>query len=153
MYKKYIRPNNMSSKNNGFARIELLIVILFFIILIILSNLGVKYIIYSRLNLVIEEIKEYSNIEFSDQNIKIFSKFNPNAFWSIKTTQDGKRNFLVISRNNRTGIFNRNELLYILEKTVGYKFIIISNDKEVPIESLEDSNDRAHKYYFGIVID
>lgn len=142
----------MSSKNNGFARIELLIVLLFFIILIILSNLGVKYIISSKLNLIIEEIKEYSNIEFLDQNIKIFSKFNPNAFWSVKTIQGGRRNFLVISRNNRAGIFNRDEILYILEKAVGYKFIIISNDKEVSIESLEDSDDKSRKYYFGIVI-
>lgn len=149
-YKKFIFF--MKVNYDGFSNLELALIIAFVGILILFSTMATNWIIRKKLDFVIYEI---DNITNNSNLLSMTSKFNQNTKWVIvkKEYNNKYEKYFEITRNKKTDLFTKKNILYVLDNINKNNIIYITkNGNIIDINTLHNEEDNSRIYGIAIKI-
>ena len=142
----------MKVNYDGFSNLELALIIAFVGILILFSTMATNWIIRTKLNFVIYEI---DNITNNSNLLSMTSKFNQNTKWVIvkKEYNNKYEKYFEITRNKKTDLFTKKNILYVLDNINKNNIIYITkNGNIIDINTLHNEEDNSRIYGIAIKI-
>lgn len=142
----------MKVNYDGFSNLELVLIIAFVGILILFSTMATNWIIRTKLNFVIYEI---DNITNNSNLLSMTSKFNQNTKWVIvkKEYNNKYEKYFEITRNKKTDLFTKKNILYVLDNINKNNIIYITkNGNIIDINTLYSEEDNFRIYGIAIKI-
>lgn len=142
----------MKVNYDGFSNLELVLVIAFIGILMLFSTMATNWIIRTKLNFVIYEI---DNITNNSNLLSMTSKFNQNTKWVIvkKEYNNKYEKYFEITRNKKTDLFTKKNILYVLDNINKNNIIYITkNGNIIDINTLYSEEDNFRIYGIAIKI-
>ena len=142
----------MKVNYDGFSNLELVLIIAFVGILILFSTMATNWIIRTKLNFVIYEI---DNITNNSNLLSMTSKFNQNTKWIIvkKEYNNKYEKYFEITRNKKTDLFTKKNILYVLDNINKNNIIYITkNGNIIDINTLHNEEDNFRIYGIAIKI-
>ena len=142
----------MKVNYDGFSNLELVLVIAFIGILMLFSTMATNWIIRKKLDFVIYEI---DNITNNSNLLSMTSKFNQNTKWVIvkKEYNNKYEKYFEITRNKKTDLFTKKNILYVLDNINKNNIIYITkNGNIIDINTLYSEEDNFRIYGIAIKI-
>ena len=142
----------MKVNYDGFSNLELALIIAFVGILILFSTMATNWIIRKKLDFVIYEI---DNITNNSNLLSMTSKFNQNTKWIIvkKEYNNKYEKYFEITRNKKTDLFTKKNILYVLDNINKNNIIYITkNGNIIDINTLHNEEDNSRIYGIAIKI-
>ena len=142
----------MKVNYDGFSNLELVLVIAFIGILMLFSTMATNWIIRKKLDFVIYEI---DNIINNSDLLSMKSKFNQNTKWIIvkKEYNNKYEKYFEITRNKKTDLFTKKNILYVLDNINKNNIIYITkNGNIIDINTLHNEEDNSRIYGIAIKI-
>ena len=142
----------MKVNYDGFSNLELVLVIAFIGILMLFSTMATNWIIRKKLDFVIYEI---DNITNNSNLLSMTSKFNQNTKWVIvkKEYNNKYEKYFEITRNKKTDLFTKKNILYVLDNINKNNIIYITkNGNIIDINTLHNEEDNSRIYGIAIKI-
>ena len=142
----------MKVNYDGFSNLELALIIAFIGILMLFSIMATNWIIRKKLDFVIYEI---DNITNNSNLLSITSKFNQNTKWIIvkKEYNNKYEKYFEITRNKKTDLFTKKNILYVLDNINKNNIIYITkNGNIIDINTLHNEEDNSRIYGIAIKI-
>ena len=142
----------MKVNYDGFSNLELALIIAFVGILILFSTMATNWIIRKKLDFVIYEI---DNITNNSNLLSMTSKFNQNTKWVIvkKEYNNKYEKYFEITRNEKTNLFTKKNILYVLDNINKNNIIYITkNGNIIDINTLHNEEDNSRIYGIAIKI-
>ena len=142
----------MKVNYDGFSNLELALIIAFIGILMLFSIMATNWIIRKKLDFVIYEI---DNITNNSNLLSMTSKFNQNTKWVIvkKEYNNKYEKYFEITRNKKTDLFTKKNILYVLDNINKNNIIYITkNGNIIDINTLHNEEDNSRIYGIAIKI-
>ena len=142
----------MKVNYDGFSNLELALIIAFIGILMLFSTMATNWIIRKKLDFVIYEI---DNIINNSDLLSMKSKFNQNTKWIIvkKEYNNKYEKYFEITRNKKTDLFTKKNILYVLDNINKNNIIYITkNGNIIDINTLHNEEDNSRIYGIAIKI-